>query len=36
MQDVRFGPDPPLLTEMERFQKLEPEATAEWSGASNI
>ncbi|KAJ6125978.1 hypothetical protein N7471_010471 [Penicillium samsonianum] len=28
MQDLRFGPDPQLLTEMERLQKLELETIA--------
>lgn len=35
MQDLRFDPDPRLLTEMKRFQDLEKETIAAWREASN-
>jgi hypothetical protein len=36
MHDLRFGPDPRLLTEMERLQEHEKETIAMWQEASNI
>ncbi|KAI3286470.1 hypothetical protein DTO002I6_8141 [Penicillium roqueforti] len=35
MQDLRFGPDPRLVTEMERLQDLEKETVAAWRETSN-
>lgn len=35
MQDLRFGPDPRLLNEMQRLQDLEKETIAAWREASN-
>jgi hypothetical protein len=35
MQDLRFTPDPRLITEMQRLQKLEEETIAAWREASN-
>ena len=34
MQDLRFGPDPRLLTEMQRLQDLEKETIAAWRESS--
>lgn len=36
MQDLKFGPDPQLLTEMRRLQELEKETIATWQDASNM
>jgi hypothetical protein len=36
MQDLRFGPDPQLLTEMRRLQELEKETIAVWQDALNM
>jgi hypothetical protein len=35
-QDLRFEPDPRLLTEMQRLQELEKETIAAWQETSNI
>lgn len=36
MEDLRFGPDPRLLTEMQRLQELEKTTIATWQEALDI
>jgi hypothetical protein len=36
MEDLRFGPDPRLLTEMQRLQELEKATIAAWQEGSDI